>query len=221
MLAYVNADIILLPDFVDAVRTIPFKQFLLAGQRWDVDLRTPIAFDDPRWQQDLGATVAVADLANDHWIDYFVLPRDSSLINELPPFAVGRPMWDNWLIRQARLRRVPVIDGTSSITAVHQRHDYSHVPGGTGRHWEGPEAAANTELFGSGSIFGIRDSTHLLKRRGPVPALGVKYVRRRWQTRYDVDGRIERLGRWIDPALTPARWLYRKRRSHARPWAGP
>ena len=212
VLAYANADIILFPDVVDAVRAIHFRQFLLVGQRLNADLRAPIAFDDPMWQQKLRETVAGAELANESWIDYFVLPRDSSLIDDLPPFAVGRPMWDNWLIREARLRRVPLIDGTSCITAVHQRHDYTHVPGGTGRHWEGPEAAANTDLFGSGTIFGIRDATHVLRGRRPVPALGVKHLRRRWETRHEVDGNIERVGRWMDPALAPARLLRREKR---------
>ena len=150
-----------------AVRTIRFRQFLLAGQRWNADLRRPIPFENPWWERDLRATLAGVQLANDYWLDYFVLPRDTSLIDDLPPFAVGRPMWDNWLVREARVRRMPVIDGTSCITAVHQRHDYSHVPGGVGRSWEGPEAARNTELFGGGSIFGIRDATHVLKRAVP------------------------------------------------------
>lgn len=212
LLAYANADIILLPDFVDAVRTVSFDTFLLVGQRWNADVRSPIQFDAPRWEQDLRASLAeTAEVSNHHWIDYFVFPRNCSLVADFPGFAVGRPMWDNWLIRRARLTRVPLIDATPSVTAVHQRHDYAHVPSGTGRQWEGPEAATNTELFGGGPIFGIWHATHVLGRRGPVPALGVKYVRERWETRYEIDGRIERLGRWIDPALAPARWLYRAR----------
>jgi hypothetical protein len=216
LLTFANADIILLPDFVESLGKVRFGDFLLVGQRWNADLCAPIQFDDPRWEQDLRATVAeAADLANYQWIDYFVFPRDSSLLPDFPPFVVGRSMWDNWLIRRARRLQVPVIDGTPSVTAVHQRHDYAHVPGGTGRHWEGPEAATNTELFGNGTIFGIWHATHVVKGRGVRPALASKYVRRRWETRNEVDGDIERLGRWIDPALTPARWLYRRANARA------
>ena len=32
--------------------------------------------------------------------DYFIDPR--RMIQEMPPFAVGRPAWDNWLIQHVR-----------------------------------------------------------------------------------------------------------------------
>ena len=46
ILAYVNADILLMPDFVTAARNAvqQAKQFLLVGQRWDLDLTIPLDF---------------------------------------------------------------------------------------------------------------------------------------------------------------------------------
>jgi hypothetical protein len=207
LLAYANADIIFLPDLVASLSKLGLGDFLVAGQRWEVDLRAPIDFDDPQWEHDLRMTVGKTGyLQQPNFIDYFVFRRDAAVAADLPAFAVGRPRWDNWLIRRARQMRIPVMDGTSSITAIHQRHDYSHVPGGTGRDWYGPEATSNIELFGDGgTIFGIWHATHLLRQRsGPVPALGVKYLRNRWWTRHEVDGGIERLARMAEPVLVPA-----------------
>ena len=38
---------------------------------------------------------------------------------------IGRPGYDNWLIWRARRSRIPVIDATKELTAVHQNHDYN------------------------------------------------------------------------------------------------
>src|SRR3954465_94392 len=38
LLVFVNGDIVLLPDFSAALRRIEFTDFLLVGQRWNVDL---------------------------------------------------------------------------------------------------------------------------------------------------------------------------------------
>ena len=43
-LCYVNADIILLPDFLAAVRQLPFKPLLGIGRRWDCDITEPVDF---------------------------------------------------------------------------------------------------------------------------------------------------------------------------------
>ena len=46
LMAIVNADIILLPDFVETARSISEqgRPFLLMGQRWDLDVRKPLIF---------------------------------------------------------------------------------------------------------------------------------------------------------------------------------
>jgi hypothetical protein len=205
LLGYVNTDIILLSDFVSAMRRVHKRDFLLGGQRWNTEIADPIDFDDSGWELTVREVVSASGgLATPRWIDYFVIPRGSSLV-DLPPFAVGRPGWDNWLIRRARVTRTPVIDATQAITAVHQRHDYSHIPGGTGQGspWAGPEAEVNEELQ-DGSSFGIWHATHVLGPRGPVPAFGREYVRRRWWTRHEVDGGIEWFLRFLEPVLVPA-----------------
>ena len=56
LLAYVNADILLLPDFLEAACQVAAlsRGFLVVGQRWDLDVRQPVDFS-PGWQADLAA----------------------------------------------------------------------------------------------------------------------------------------------------------------------
>jgi hypothetical protein len=101
LLCYLNADIILIESFISAVQSIPFMKFLMVGQRWDVDLSKPVNFGTEEWKHDLKRYVAEkGSLHPPTGIDYFVFPR--GIMGVLPPFAVGRPGWDNWLIYRAR-----------------------------------------------------------------------------------------------------------------------
>ena len=42
LLAYVNADIVLLPDFVQALARVSVRPFLLVSRRWNLDVREPL-----------------------------------------------------------------------------------------------------------------------------------------------------------------------------------
>ena len=203
LIGYANADIVFLSDLMPAIARVRMRRFLLAGRRWNTEISAPIEFDDPEWELGIRSILSTTGvLAPPEWNDYFVLPKDSPLI-DMPSFAVGRPGWDTWLVTRARQTRTPVIDATEAITAVHQRHDYAHIPGGTGDSWIGPEEKVNRELS-LGVGFGVGQATHVLKPRGPVRTFGMLYLRRRWWTRHEVDGGIERLGRLLEPMLVPA-----------------
>ena len=193
LLAYVNADIILLGDFLNAVKRLPATH-LMTGSRWNVDLREPLDFGEG-WQQSLRAQVAAQGVrAEPIWLDYFVFSRTSPLV-ELPPFAVGRPRWDNWMIFRARSLGIRVTDATEQVLAVHQNHDYGHVPAATGELWYGPEADANHALAGKTPMLSALHATHVMTSHGSLPALAPRYLRARWKTRALVDGRLERLAR--------------------------
>jgi hypothetical protein len=203
LIGYANADIVFLSDFMPAIARVPMRRFLLGGRRWNTEISAPIDFDDPEWELHIrGILSSTGVLASPEWNDYFVLPKDSPLI-DMPSFAVGRPGWDDWLVTRARQTRTPVIDASEAITAIHQRHDYAHIPGGAGDSWIGPEEKVNRELS-RGARLGVGHATHVLKPRGPVRAFGREYLRRRWWTRHEVDGGIERLGRLLEPVLVPA-----------------
>jgi hypothetical protein len=162
LLCYVNADIILLGSFLPAVQSISFQEFLMVGQRWDLDVSEQIRYEVEDWEDDLEKLVAESGLLHPPTgIDYFVFPRGVRW--SLPPFAVGRPGWDNWFIYRARKLGVPVVDATNVATVIHQNHDYAHIRQATNNAWEGPEAEENRRLVGGWQYyFTIRDATHCL-----------------------------------------------------------
>ena len=67
------------------------------------------------------------------------------LFTELPPFAIGRPGYDPWLIWRAADLGADVVDATDFVLAVHQRHDYSHV-GTRAAVFSGVEAQQNAAI---------------------------------------------------------------------------
>ena len=163
LMCYVNADIVLLSDFATAMQRIGFSRFLMVGQRWDVDVTEPLDFEQHDWERALRSLVAVrGKLHPPMGSDYFVFPRNRG-VAALPPFAVGRPAWDNWFIYHARRHGVPVVDATRVATIIHQNHSYDHVPGRRDDTWEGPEADWNRSLLGhSEHIYLLSDASHVL-----------------------------------------------------------
>lgn len=163
MLGIVNTDIILLPDLVEAVRCVVSKydRFTLLSRRWDLEMTQPLDFSS-NWEEKLrNLSSKEAKLHRPVGSDFFIFPR--SCYGDVPPFAIGRSGWDNWMIYKARLEKWPVIDCTPSILVVHQNHDYSHLPGGKSHHTTA-ETNENIGLAGGqASIrYTILDATHEL-----------------------------------------------------------
>ncbi len=149
IIAYVNADMILFQDFVDAAQKVQAElpNFLLIGQRWDLPFFDEIDFGRADWQQMLQRQMAAdAMIHPESGLDYFVFRK--GLWPNIPAFAIGRTVWDSWLVADPNRRGVPVVDGTDAITAVHQDHDYGHMAGGRQEAWHGAEAARNRESAG-------------------------------------------------------------------------
>ncbi len=170
LLCYINADIILMSDFAQALDRLARrkKRFLMVGQRLDFDQTQPIKFDTD-WQTPLRQRAQQSgSLRNPTGIDYFAFTR--GLWGNIPPFAVGRTAFDNWLIYRARRLKAPVIDATAAVTAIHQNHDYNHAGSGYNWIWRGPEAKFNQALAGGqANHYTIWDSTHVLTERGLEP----------------------------------------------------
>lgn len=184
LMAYVNADIILFADFVEAALRAAARpgQFLMVGQRWDLDVTAPLDFA-PGWESALRQKAQSSGrLHPPAGSDYFVFPRGA--FADLPDFAIGRAGWDNWMIYKARREGWPVIDGTPSVFVIHQNHDYSHLPGGL-PHYKQPETFENIRLAGGRAVtrFTLADVTHRLEseRLQPVP-LSWKRVLRAFET---------------------------------------
>lgn len=148
VLCYINADIILLSDFLSAVELALKWQskILLVGRRWDLDVTEPIEFDKT-WEDQLRVLLKQRGKLHAHTgIDYLVFPK--GLWDTIPAFAIGRPAWDNWMLYNAISRGIHVVDGTRMITAIHQNHDYAHHPQGEQGVWHGKEAQRNLALAG-------------------------------------------------------------------------
>lgn len=158
ILAYVNADIILMQDFTEAIRKIELSPFLMIGRRWDLDLDRELNISNRYWQSELKDMVRIeGKLHGLSGIDYFVFPRN--LKHDLPPFAVGRPGWDNWLIHHALTKEIPVIDATACLTAVHQNHESVYQA-------RKKEVEENIQIGGLHSMSTLRDADWVLDAGG-------------------------------------------------------
>lgn len=180
VLCYVNADIMLMNDFVMAVRRVSSHspKFLMVGQRWDVDLKSLWDFSEDGWETRLQEYVSrFGTLHPPAGSDYFVYPP--GVIASMPSFTVGRLGLDNWIIYHARKMGVPVIDATRAVTVIHQNHDYSHIRHRSGDAWQGLEAERNIELAGASCSFTLLDASHLLTKIELLPAQNrVPFMRR-------------------------------------------
>lgn len=163
LLCIVNADMILMSDFVEAAKKVKGQrsEFVLLSQRWDYDIANPVDFAEG-WESRLGESVRKQNqLHRPAGSDFFLFPK--SCYADIPNFIIGRAGWDNWMIYKARKEGWPVIDCTPSVMIVHQNHDYGHLPDGK-PHYEHPDTNENIRLAGGQANvrYTILDSTHQL-----------------------------------------------------------
>jgi len=163
LLCIINADMILMSDFIEAVKqVVKFKdKFVLLSQRWDYEITAPIDFTDGWVNRLRSSALGQNNLHRPAGSDFFLFPK--SCYTDIPDFTIGRAGWDNWMIYKARKEKWPVIDCTPSVMIVHQNHDYSHLPGGQAHH-SLPETDENIRLAGGQAAirYTILDSTHRL-----------------------------------------------------------
>ena len=167
IICYCNADIILFNDIIEAVKRISVRDYLLIGERWDVDVTTPIDTSRENWAPEFFAFAQEHhSVQNFPGMDYFIFPR--GMLQEILPFVVGRRGWDNWLIFHVRKREIPVIDATSVVHVIHQNHSYAHVPQKEGTRWEGPESQNNVKLVKKRQMYlwELADSNWVLTPEG-------------------------------------------------------
>jgi hypothetical protein len=213
----VNADIILLEDFLPAVERVAakFEKFVLIGECRDLKVAEGAQLSDATVRDRLrGRALAEGRLRGYAALDYFVFPK--GLFDPLPPFLIGRACFDNWLVWRARSRGHAVVDATPSVVAIHQSHEYAHVAGGKQGAYYGDEAVYNMQLAGvvrknplvpapAPTLYCLDDATHRLTHQGPVPYPWSKW-RIRTRARYAgwlLDARVKPL---------PARGLFLARK---------
>jgi hypothetical protein len=162
-LCFVNADVILPPGLAGAV-DVAFSRLpgaVAVGQCHEMEVGGSVR----GWTPDLEAAAVDAPLRGPGGIDYIVFARGA--FGSIPPFALGRANFDNWLLWDARRHGRPVVDLTQTVPAVHQSHGYEHVDGGRDEAYFGIEARCNYELAGGRlHLFNIDDATHRLTPAG-------------------------------------------------------
>jgi hypothetical protein len=139
---YLNCDI-LLSGIRQAMARIEFERFLLVGQR--IDLAEGVCVEPSQ----IGCADHLGKLANEGkislhaptGIDYFGFRRGTW--RDLPPIIIGRGGYDNALLAHCMRNRIPVVDGSFAVTALHQYHEYQHMHGGERAVMRGPDAMQN------------------------------------------------------------------------------
>ena len=179
---FINSDIILMNDFMEAAQRLTrWKEyFLMVGRPWNFRVNELLDFG-PAWGSQLRMQVSTrGELRSVAAIDYFLFRR--GIWGDIPPFAIGRPGYDNWLIYRARSRKVSVVDATQAVMAVHQNHEYpAHLQVANGVRRNSPEAKQNLELAaGSSRIFTLLDATHLMTSEGPKRPFNWRHLCRRF-----------------------------------------
>jgi hypothetical protein len=175
VMAFVSADIILPQRTLQAARLASrwSPRFLLVAQRHDADVRRLLEFDDG-WEKGWGAeAVARGKLHSPGAIDLFMYARGQ--YENMPPFAIGRTAYDNWLLWSTVASGIPLIDATKFLTLIHQNHDYVNPKNVDV--WNGEEARENRSWVKHWSNFySITHATWAMTSDGQIRrALGLRY----------------------------------------------
>jgi len=168
--AYVNADIILPAEFAAGVEKVrkQFARFLAVGRRTNLEVNEAMDFSEG-WQGKLEERMRREGQLDSHTgIDVFVFPRGTYV--DVPPLVIGRVWFDQWCIKYALGKGLPVVDLTRFAPIAHQMHDYSHVAGGREKGaYGGPEADENLRYYGERPhTYTILSSTHVMTEKGAI-----------------------------------------------------
>lgn len=133
ILCYVNCDIILFNCFLANIWAFHEKfygkkqnklPYMLVGCRWDVD-DVPIVddFSKSDWVEKLIDEVLPRSRKHDPGgIDYFVFSPQT--FKYIYPFALGKFVWDRWLVGNVYRRDSITVDLTATNFVIHQNADW-------------------------------------------------------------------------------------------------
>jgi hypothetical protein len=187
LMCYVNSDIILMSDFMDAVQKVSMefegRQFLGVGRKRNFTIEEPIDFANPLWESILKADAAERGEFVTYDSDHFLFRR--GMWDTMPPFAIGRCYWSSWFMWEARRKDRALIDMTRTAITVESKHDYSHARStGSAARLSGPEYRANKRLFKGCRYYTTLNATHILVGGNLEPAPARNRLRS-WVVRFD------------------------------------
>jgi len=182
----INADTILLSDFVKSVSkliNIYDNNFLLTSRSFSLNINTILNFDDPEIEERLKNIVRKNYIHNDIRslpTDFYFFHREFLSNAKIPPFIYGRGVFVRWYIYHAHCKRIPIIDATPVITAIHQMHSFDYIKDHDVQEelqkvkdpykalMKGREFRWNLEIAGPAAYFSGADFTHILTEQGLV-----------------------------------------------------
>ncbi len=158
ILMYSNADMIFFDDLVKAVEKLPSSHFLAVGRRTDFNINFPVDFSNNNEIDGLKEKAKKnGKVHSPAGIDYFIFRK--GFLDNMPPLVVGRIGWDNWMIWNAKNKKISIIDLTKDVLAIHQNHPSLRINTDTRK--TNPEALHNISFIkGRGNACTIEDADY-------------------------------------------------------------
>lgn len=147
-LMYINCDILINETLLQSLNLIKLNKFLLVGERLDLDKDVKIDLYKKNYKKEIYENIQKNKiyLHGPTGIDYFVFPK--GIWDGLPRVVIGRGGYDSSLLAHCKRNKIPIVDGTGLIIALHQFHNYSHIEGGKNKVFYGEDAMINNNSQG-------------------------------------------------------------------------
>jgi len=142
---YITDHLIVLPGLMEALGEVAgqLDQFLMMGMRWTGNV-VPIDFSNNDWWKPIAGRIGdITKTGNVGAKDWLVWRKPWP--QPIPPFIMGMPWYDTWMVVEAQKRMIPRIDATAVIKTVHPPHGFPFVGGIVGREKD-PRCEANRVL---------------------------------------------------------------------------
>lgn len=170
-LMYCTDHLILTSDLIPAIATTIRKfpdQFILIGQRWQLHVQEPIDFTNSNWETNLHQrTLLTNSPGGPAAKDFIIFRRPLKL--KVPPFIMGYPWYDTWLVDAATKAGYPIVDASRVLMTVHQSHTFPEGSAAARELTAGAKRnlkiAKSFKLHGKGSI---TSTPYVLTRQGVI-----------------------------------------------------
>lgn len=125
ILMYITDHLILTYDVSAVAELISVRfpgPFVAIGRRWDLNLDAALRFNTG-WEDVLRQrTLYEGKYQSVGAKDYIMFRRPFPL--EIPPFIMGYPWYDTWMVVAAMRADIPVVDVSRAIFPIHQNHGF-------------------------------------------------------------------------------------------------
>eukprot|EP01127_Copromyxa_protea_P012474 TRINITY_DN3268_c0_g1_i1.p1 TRINITY_DN3268_c0_g1~~TRINITY_DN3268_c0_g1_i1.p1 ORF type:complete len:355 (+),score=75.22 TRINITY_DN3268_c0_g1_i1:653-1717(+) len=128
IIVFLNTDILTLQNFMDVLLYVvelsrKLDNFLVVGPRQDTDLDPSFYTVGSDWHEKFANRYMNKGVwTSSTALDYFIFKK--GFFPEFPPFAIGRFVWDTWIMSHSLHGQYPTINGKNQIQAFHVNHHY-------------------------------------------------------------------------------------------------